>query len=103
MWKNFQDKPEGFNMKSIPSRILKLSADPSMRPTVRVGKSGSTEAIIVELKDQLENRELVKVKANRGIAGNSSERGDLFTSLAIQTGSRLVFQRGNVAVFWSGK
>tara|TARA_Y100001970_G_scaffold152428_1_gene186680 strand:- start:432 stop:704 length:273 start_codon:yes stop_codon:yes gene_type:complete len=90
-------------MTSIPNRILRQSADPSIRVTVRVGKSGPTDAIIAELKNQLETRELVKVKANRGIVGNSGERGELFNSMAVETGSRLVFQRGNVAVFWSGK
>ncbi|MEC7744174.1 MAG: YhbY family RNA-binding protein [Candidatus Thermoplasmatota archaeon] len=90
-------------MTSIPNRILRQSADPSIRVTVRVGKSGPTDAIIAELKSQLETRDLVKVKANRGIVGNSGERGELFGSMAVETGSRLVFQRGNVAVFWSGK
>ena len=90
-------------MTSIPNRILRQSADPSIRVTVRVGKSGPTDAIIAELKNQLETRELVKVKANRGIVGNSGERSELFNSMAVETGSRLVFQRGNVAVFWSGK
>ena len=90
-------------MTSIPNRILRQSADPSIRVTVRVGKSGPTDAIIAELKSQLETRDLVKVKANRGIVGNSGERDELFGSMAVETGSRLVFQRGNVAVFWSGK
>ncbi|MBK70400.1 MAG: hypothetical protein CMB53_03270 [Euryarchaeota archaeon] len=90
-------------MEAIPNRILRESSDPSLRVTVRVGKSGPTDAIIVELKNQLETRELVKLKANRGIVGSSGERAELFSSIATETESRLVFQRGNVAVFWSGR
>ena len=81
-------------MTSIPNRILRQSADPSIRVTVRVGKSGPTDAIVAELKSQLETRDLGKVKANRGIVGNSGERSELFNSMAVETGARLVFQRG---------
>ena len=90
-------------MNSIPDRIIRQSSDPSLRVSVRIGKSGSTDAIVAELEDQLKTRELVKVKANRGIAGDSQERDAIFSSLASESKSRLVFQRGNVAVFWSGK
>jgi len=48
----------------------------------------------------LNTRNLVKVKANRGIVENSNERISLFTEIAERTESSLVFQRGNVAVFW---
>ncbi len=60
-------------MSSIPERIVRQSSDPSLKVTVRIGKSGSTDAIVAELEDQLKTRELVKVKANRGIAGDSQE------------------------------
>jgi len=48
----------------------------------------------------LDKRRLVKVKANRGAVRGSSERAELFEGLAAATNSMLVFQRGNVAVFW---
>ena len=70
--------------------------------SVRIGRSGITEAVLGELSEQLDKRRLVKVKANRGAVQGSGERAELFEGLAAATNSRLVFQRGNVAVFWFG-
>ena len=41
-----------------------------------------------------------KIKANKGIVGDATDRTNLFSELAQRTDSTLVFQRGNVAVFW---
>ncbi len=90
------------NLK-VPSHIVRLAKDSALQVSVRVGRNGITESLITEIRDQLATRQLVKIKANRGITDGSDERSELFELLASQTDSKLVFQRGNVAVFWVGK
>ena len=92
----------GINLKA-PSHIVRLAKDSALQVSVRVGRNGITESLITEIRDQLATRQLVKVKANRGITEGSNERSELFELLANKTDSKLVFQRGNVAVFWAGK
>ena len=87
-------------MKSVPNHIKRMANDSSLIVSVRVGRNGLTTAIIEELIDQLNNRTLVKIKANKGIVENATERSDLFSEIAKLTESNLVFHRGNVAVFW---
>ena len=83
--------------------MLRQAKDKATTVTVRVGKDGITDSVIKELSDQLSNRDLVKAKANRGVANGSAERSEMFRLLAESTGSTIVHIRGNVAVFWSGK
>ncbi len=83
----------------IPLSVLRQAKDTSLPVTIRIGKSGLTEAVIVELDGQLSSRSLVKAKVNRGLF----ERDDLrnvWSHLAEKTRSEVVFARGNVAVFW---
>ena len=77
-----------------------MANDSALIVSVRVGRNGLTTAIIEELIDQLNNRTLVKIKANKGIVENTTERSNLFSEVAKLTESTLVFHRGNVAVFW---
>ena len=65
--------------------------------TVWVGKSG-IEAVTDELKDQLQDRKLVKVKFLRAARGGTSTE-ELAASLAETTNAELVETRGNTAVF----
>ncbi len=79
---------------------MRQAKDTSLPVTIRIGKSGLTDAVIVELNGQLSSRSLVKAKVNRGLF----EREDLkkvWSHLAEQTSSHLIFARGNVAVFWN--
>ena len=87
-------------MKSVPNHIKRMANDSALIVSVRVGRNGLTTAIIEELIDQLNNRTLVKIKANKGIVENATERSNLFSEIAKMTESNLVFHRGNVAVFW---
>ena len=87
-------------MKSVPNNIKRMANDSALIVSVRVGRNGLTTAIIEELIDQLNNRTLVKIKANKGTVENSTERSNLFSEVAKLTESTLVFHRGNVAVFW---
>ncbi len=89
-------------MSKIPMHIQRLARDKDTQISVRIGRNGITDSIIQEMTDQLEKRRLVKVKANRGIVEGSGERTELFEALANATDSKLVFQRGNVAVYWIG-
>ena len=84
---------------SIPDSIMRQAKDASLPVTIRIGKSGLTDAVVVELNGQLTSRSLVKVKVNRGLF----QREDLkrvWQHLADETSSQLIFVRGNVAVFW---
>ncbi len=71
-----------------------------IRISVRIGHGGVSESIISEISSQLSKRKMVKVKANKGVLSNSSERSDFFLDLANRTKSKVVFQRGNIAVLW---
>jgi len=86
----------------VPKAVLSRAKSDQIEISVRIGRSGMSEAVIGELSEQLDKRRLVKVKANRGIVQSSSEKAEMFEGLAAVTNSRLVFQRGNVAVFWLG-
>ena len=92
----------GCNIMDIPNTIKRNAMDSSLEITIRVGKLGINDSVIDELKQQLKKRKLVKMKVNQGIANGSSERKDLFSSISSSSESILVFQRGNIAVFWSG-
>lgn len=87
-------------MSSVPNHIKRMANDRELVVSVRVGRNGLTDAIFNELNDQLNKRKLVKIKANKGILEGSSDRTTLFCEIAEKTESILVFQRGNVAVFW---
>ncbi|MEC8609532.1 MAG: YhbY family RNA-binding protein [Candidatus Thermoplasmatota archaeon] len=83
----------------IPDSIMRQAKDASLPATVRIGKSGLTDAIIDELGGQLSSRSIVKAKVNRGLY----ERDDIrkvWSHLADKTSSQVIFVRGNVAVFW---
>lgn len=64
--------------------------------TVWVGKSG-IEAVTDELRDQLEDRQLVKVKFLRAARG-TQETDELAADLAERVDAELVETRGNTAV-----
>ena len=90
-------------MSKIPTRIARKSSDSELQITVRIGKSGVVDSVIDEVKDQLSSRPLVKIKLNRGVANGSSERTEIFSSLASKTSSVITFSRGNIVVLWSGR
>ena len=87
-------------MTSVPNHIKRMANDSDLVVSVRVGRNGLTNAIVEELIDQLNKRKLVKIKANKGIVEDATDRTNLFSKLAQRTDSTLVFHRGNVAVFW---
>ena len=88
---------------NVPRRIINFSKSQDLEVSVRIGRVGITESLISELSDQLSRKNLVKVKANKGTTSDRQQRSLLFSEIAKLTSATLVFQRGNVAVLWSGK
>ena len=54
-------------MATIPSHILSEAKSRDFRPSVRIGKSGLSETVIDEIRQQLGSRSLVKIKVNKGL------------------------------------
>ena len=87
-------------MKKQPlSNLLKLAKSESVRVSIRIGKDGVNTSLISELENQLEKRTVVKLKINKGMALNKEDRNQIFTRIADESNSSVIFQRGNVAVF----
>lgn len=79
--------------------MIKLAKSESLRVSIRIGKDGINTSLISELENQLEKRTVVKIKINKGMAPNKEERNQIFTRIANESNSSVIFQRGNVAVF----
>ena len=62
-----------------------------IKPTVHIGKEGLTESVIEEVRTQIKNRGIVKVRVLPA-AGMDKDRVGM--ELAIETGSRLIETRG---------
>jgi len=77
-------------------RHLRGLAHP-LKPVVRLGNAGLTEAVALETARALADHELIKVKAP---GGDREARDALFEALAAQTASALVHRIGNVAVLY---
>tara|TARA_B100001564_G_scaffold13814_1_gene10876 strand:- start:186 stop:437 length:252 start_codon:yes stop_codon:yes gene_type:complete len=69
-----------------------------LKITVRIGYHGIKESLIKEIKDQLNSRNMIKLKANKGVLDVSS-RKIFWQELADKTNSKVINQIGNVAVF----
>ena len=69
----------------------------ALKPVVRLGNAGLTEAVALETDRALTDHELIKVK---GPGGDREARDTLFTELARRTGSALVQRIGNVAALY---
>jgi RNA-binding protein len=78
-------------------RHLRGLAHP-LKPVIRLGNAGLTEAVVRETGRALDDHELIKVKAAG--AGEREARDALFVSLATRTASSLVQRIGNVAVLY---
>jgi RNA-binding protein len=69
----------------------------ALRPVVRLGNAGLTDAVVRVTERALADHELIKVKAP---GGDRTARAALFTALASRTASALVQRIGNVAVLY---
>ena len=77
-------------------RHLRGLAHP-LKPVVRLGAAGLTDAVARETARALADHELIKVKAP---GGDREARDALFSALAERTASALVHRIGNVAVLY---
>lgn len=68
-----------------------------LKPIIRLGGAGLTEAVATETLRALHDHELIKVKAP---GGDRDARDALFNDLAQRTRSALVHRIGNVAVLY---
>lgn len=69
----------------------------ALKPVIRLGGAGLTDAVINETARALHDHELIKVKAP---GGDRDARDAIFSDLAQRTGSALVHRIGNVAVLY---
>jgi RNA-binding protein len=69
-----------------------------LKPVIRLGGAGLTDAVARETARALHDHELIKVKAPGG--GDRDARDTMFAELAQRTGSALVHRIGNVAVLY---
>lgn len=67
---------------------------------INIGKNGVNENVFEEIRRQLKNGEIVKVRFSRNIASNKDE---FLGEIVEQTKSQLVDVRGNVAVLYKRK
>ena len=86
-------------MNKIPTHIKKLANSKDFQPSVRVGKSGITESLVVEIDEQLSRKEIVKIKINRGLF-KKEQIIEVWQHLSSETKSTIVTSRGNVCVLW---
>lgn len=72
----------------------------SLKPVVRLGAAGLTEAIVLETERALTDHELIKVKV---AGGGPGPRNQLLAGLADRTGSALVQRIGHCAVLYRAR
>jgi len=88
--------PQRCELSERQRRHLRGLAHP-LKPVVRLGNAGLTEAVARETVRALADHELIKVKAP---GGDREARDALFEALAARTASALVHRIGNVAVLY---
>lgn len=86
-------------MTKIPAHIQKLANSKDFQASVRIGKSGITENLVVEIDEQLSRKEVVKIKINRGLFQKDQIK-QVWEHLSSETNSNIVTSRGNVCVLW---
>jgi len=65
-----------------------------LKATVIIGKSGITESLICEIKEQLKSQKVIKVKILRS-AREEMNRREIAENIVNSTGAKLVELRGN--------
>ena len=68
-----------------------------LKPIIRLGNAGLTDAVATETARALHDHELIKIKAP---GGDRAARDALFAELAQRTASTLVHRIGNVAILY---
>jgi len=68
--------------------------------TVNIGKSGINESVVDEIKRQLKDREVVKIRFSKGI---SPQKQNYINQITEKSNSKLIDFRGNVAILFKKK
>lgn len=87
-------------MTDVPTHIRKMAHDREFKVTIRIGRSGLSDAMYEELDAQLSSRKVVKVKMNKGLIEERADRKAVFQEIAVRVNAILVDARGNVAIYW---
>jgi RNA-binding protein len=66
----------------------------TLYPAMQIGKSGITEGLVSELKNQLKNKKLIKVKFMKSFI-EGKDKKQVAVDLARKTDSVIVLQIGN--------
>jgi RNA-binding protein len=74
-----------------------VAASKSLEPVLRIGKSGLAEGVIEEIKRQLKQKKLIKIKLLKSFIGDK-DRKLIAEEIAEKTGSELAHQVGFVVV-----
>lgn len=85
-------------LTNAQKRELKARAQ-RLEPELKLGRSGLTDGFLRSMAAALAQRELVKMK----FTDHKDEKKALAPEIAARTGSALVMQVGNVAVFFRPK
>ena len=67
---------------------------------INIGKNGVNENVIEEIKRQLKNEEIVKIRFTRSVSFNKDE---FLENIVAETKAKLDDVRGNVAVLYKRK
>ena len=87
-------------MSEVPANIRRMAHDREFKVTLRIGRSGLSDAMYEELDAQLSSRNVVKVKMNKGLIEERADRRCVFEEIAERVNAILVYARGNVAIYW---
>ena len=87
-------------MSEVPANIRRMAHDREFKVTLRIGRSGLSDAMYEELDAQLSSRKVVKVKMNKGLIEERADRRTVFEEIAERVNAILVDARGNVAIYW---
>ena len=68
-----------------------------MIPLVRIGKSGLTDSVVTEIKKQIEQKKIVKIKLLKAFVGTENKK-KIAQDLAEKTNSNLVQNVGFIVV-----
>ena len=68
----------------------------TLNPVVLLGRAGLTEAVVREIDDALEARELIKVR----LAGDRDERAASADAIAARTGAEVAGRIGRIAILF---
>jgi len=82
-------------LNSAQTKQLKSLAHP-LKPVVRMGQKGLTDAVIAEIELALDHHELIKVK----LAGGRDERDDVVSQIIARTQSERIALTGGIVVLY---